>query len=39
MHTKLTNFSEPKQSNIRRLLEPQTPSRLDGNSVKDCVVI
>ena len=29
MHTKSTNFSEPKQSDIRGLLEPQTPSRLD----------
>ena len=29
MHTKSTNFSEPKQSDIRGLLEPQTPSQLD----------
>ena len=29
MHTKSTNFSEPKQSDIRGLLKPQTPSRLD----------
>ena len=29
MHTKSTNFSEPKQSDIRGLLEPQAPSRLD----------
>ena len=31
MDTKSTNFSEPKQSYIRGLLEPQTPSnpRLD----------
>ena len=30
MHTKSTNFSELKQSDIiRGLLEPQTPSRLD----------
>ena len=29
MHTKSTNFSEPKQSDICGLLEPKTPSRLD----------
>ena len=29
MNTKSANFSEPKQSDIRGLLEPQTPSRLD----------
>ena len=29
MHTKSTNFSEPKQLDIRGLLEPQTSSRLD----------
>ena len=29
MHSKSTNFSEPKRSDIRGLLEPQTPSRLD----------
>ena len=29
MHTKSTKFSEPKQSDIRKLLEPQTPSRID----------
>ena len=29
MQTKSTIFSEPKQSDIRGLLEPQTPPRLD----------
>ena len=29
MYPKYTYFSEPKQSDIRGLLEPQTPFRLD----------
>ena len=29
MQTKSTNCSQTKQSDIRVLLEPQTPSRLD----------
>ena len=34
MHTKSTTSSEPKQSDIRGLLEPQTPSRSDQQFCK-----
>ena len=33
-HTKSTNSSEPKQSDIHGLLEPQTPSRFDQQFCK-----
>ena len=33
-NTKSTNSSEPKQSDIRGLLEPQTPSRFDQQFCK-----